>query len=108
MTILNVMDVADFLIATANEGYPEEDDGMTNIKFNKFLFLAQAASLQRFSKPLFNTPLEAWKYGSVVKVIPVESIQKKKSKTSLCLSTCNPNPMRTPSLPSLTRKVVHI
>lgn len=108
MTILNVMDVADFLIATANEGYPEEDDGMTNMKFNKFLFLAQAASLQRFSKPLFNTPLEAWKYGSVVKVIPVESIQKKKSKTSLCLSTCNPNPMRTPSLPSLTRKGVHI
>nr|WP_278759937.1 hypothetical protein [Bifidobacterium catenulatum] len=107
MTILNVMDVADFLIATANEGYPEEDDGMTNIKFNKFLFLAQAASLQRFSKLLFNTPLEAWKYGSVVKVIPVESIQKK-SKTSLCLSTCNPNPMRTPSLPSLTRKGVHI
>lgn len=107
MTILNVMDVADFLIVTANEGYPEEDDGMTNIKFNKFLFLAQAASLQRFSKPLFNTPLEAWKYGSVVKVIPVESIQKK-SKTSLCLSTCNPNPMRTPSLPSLTRKGVHI
>ncbi len=108
MTILNVMDVADFLIATANEGYPEEDDGMTNMKFNKFLFLAQAASLQRFSKPLFNTPLEAWKYGSVVKVIPVESIQKKRSKTSLCLSTCNPNPMRTPSLPSLTRKGVHI
>lgn len=80
MTILNVMDVADFLIATANEGYPEEDDGMTNMKFNKFLFLAQAASLQRFSKPLFNTPLEAWKYGSVVKVIPVESIQKKGPK----------------------------
>lgn len=80
MTILNVMDVADFLIATANEGYPEEDDGMTNMKFNKFLFLAQAASLQRFSKPLFNTPLKAWKYGSVVKVIPVESIQKKSPK----------------------------
>lgn len=70
------MDVADFFIATANEGDPEEDDGMTNMKLNKLLFFAQAASLQRFSKPLFNTPLEAWKYGSVVKVIPVESIQK--------------------------------
>ena len=64
---MDVMDVADFFIATANEGNPEEDDGMTNMKLNKLLFFAQAASLQRFGKPLFDAPLEAWKYGPVVK-----------------------------------------
>lgn len=67
MALMNVMDVADFFISTANEGDPEEDDGITNMKLNKLLFFAQAASLQRFGKPLFDTPLEAWKYGPVVK-----------------------------------------
>lgn len=67
--MLNVMDVADFFIATANESDPEEDDGMTNMKLNKLLFFAQAASLQRFGKPLFDAPLEAWKYGPVVKSV---------------------------------------
>lgn len=64
---MDVMDVADFFIATANEGDPEEDDGMTNMKLNKLLFFAQAASIQRFGRPLFDAPLEAWKYGPVVR-----------------------------------------
>ena len=64
---MDVMDVADFFIATANEGNPEEDDGMTNMKLNKLMFFAQAASLQRFGKPLFDTPIEAWEYGPVVR-----------------------------------------
>ena len=67
--MVDVMDVADFFIATANEGNAEEDDGMTNMKLNKLLFFAQAASLQRFGKPLFDAPLEAWKYGPVVKEV---------------------------------------
>lgn len=67
MALMNVMDVADFFISTANDGEPEEDDGITNMKLNKLLFFAQAASLQRFGKPLFDAPLEAWKYGPVVK-----------------------------------------
>lgn len=64
---MDVMDVADFFISTANAGDPEEDDGMTNMKLNKLLFFAQAASLQRFGKPLFDAPLEAWQYGPVVR-----------------------------------------
>lgn len=64
--MLDVMDVADFFIATANDGDPEEDDGMTNMKLNKLLFFAQAASLQRFGRPLFDAPIEAWRYGPVV------------------------------------------
>lgn len=64
---MDAMDVADFFIATANEGNPEEDDGMTNMKLNKLMFFAQAASMQRFGKPLFDTPIEAWDYGPVVR-----------------------------------------
>ncbi|PWG59426.1 Panacea domain-containing protein [Bifidobacterium catulorum] len=64
---MDVMDVADFFIATANEGNPDEDDGMTNMKLNKLLFFAQAASLQRFGKPLFDRDIEAWQYGPVVR-----------------------------------------
>lgn len=64
---MDSMDVADFFIATANEGDPEEDDGMTNMKLNKLMFFAQAASLQRFGRPLFDAPIEAWDYGPVVK-----------------------------------------
>lgn len=64
---MDSMDVADFFIATANEGDPEEDDGMTNMKLNKLMFFAQAASLQRFGRPLFDDPIEAWDYGPVVR-----------------------------------------
>lgn len=63
---MDVMDVADFFIDLANSGDPEEDDGMTNMKLNKLLYFAQAASLQRFGRPLFDESLEAWKYGPVV------------------------------------------
>lgn len=56
--LMDAMDVADFFIDTANEGDPEEDDGMTNMKLNKLMFFAQAASLQRFGTPLFDKPLE--------------------------------------------------
>lgn len=62
---MDVMDVAGFFIDTANAGNPEEDDAMTNMKLNKLLFFAQAASLQRFGRPLFKGRLEAWKYGPV-------------------------------------------
>lgn len=58
--------ISDFYITLANAGDPEEDDGMTNLKLNKLLFLTQAASLQRYGRTLFDTPIEAWKYGPVV------------------------------------------
>lgn len=63
---MDIMDVANFFIDTANAGDPDEDDAITNMKLNKLLFFAQAASMQRFGKPLFDAPIEAWKHGPVV------------------------------------------
>ena len=63
---MDVMDVANFFVDTTNRSNIDEGEGMTNMKLNKLLFFAQAASFQRFGKPLFDAPLEAWDYGPVV------------------------------------------
>jgi uncharacterized phage-associated protein len=62
----DAIDVADFFIDTANAGDAAEDDGVTNMKLNKLLFFAQAAYLQKYEKPLFSDPIQAWQYGPVV------------------------------------------
>lgn len=174
--MLNVMDVADFFIATANEGDPEEDDGMTNMKLNKLLFLHRQQACNDSANPcsthpskLGNMALSSKAYiGRLRNVSAIPSrkspnlstgrrfhrklwiccatytahthgiipqwdscakhtsltplgrklmslmrtkssqlkASKNGSKNSLCLSTCSPNPIKTSSLPSLTRKDV--
>jgi uncharacterized phage-associated protein len=65
--MVDAVDVADFFIDLANAGDPAEDDGITNMKLNKLLFFAQAAYLQKYGRPLFADPIQAWQYGPVVK-----------------------------------------
>jgi uncharacterized phage-associated protein len=43
-----------------------EREGITNLKLQKILYLAQAYYLAKFKKPLFNDRIEAWQYGPVI------------------------------------------
>lgn len=58
-----VLDVANFFIDIANTA---EDDCITNLRVNKLLYFAQAWSLVRLGKPLFEEDFQAWKFGPVV------------------------------------------
>lgn len=62
-SMLKALDVANFFVELAN-GTAEEC--MTNLRINKFLYYAQAWSLVRFNKPLFEEEIQAWDYGPVV------------------------------------------
>jgi uncharacterized phage-associated protein len=44
----------------------EVNGGMTHLKLQKMLFLAQGWHLAYFDVPLFEDPIEAWRYGPVV------------------------------------------
>lgn len=57
------IDVANFFIDMANN---DPDDCMTNLRVNKLLYFAQAWSLVRIGKRLFDGQIQAWKYGPVV------------------------------------------
>lgn len=57
------IDVANFFVDMANN---EPDDCMTNLRVNKFLYFAQAWSLVRRGKRLFDSQIQAWQYGPVV------------------------------------------
>lgn len=61
--MLKAVDVANFFIDMANN---DPDDCMTNLRLNKLLYFAQAWSLIRNHKPLFNEDIQAWKYGPVI------------------------------------------
>lgn len=60
--MLNVMDVANFLIYLM----PEEENELTNLKLNKLMYFAQGHSLQRNNIPLFHEDIQAWKHGPVI------------------------------------------
>lgn len=60
---MNALDVANFFVELANA---EEDGCMTNLKLNRLVYFAQAWSLEKFSRPLFEEEAEAWQYGPVV------------------------------------------
>lgn len=62
----NVQDVANFFIDLANKS---EEDTITNLQLNKLLYYAQGHYLARTGKPLFDEPIEAWKYDPVVKSV---------------------------------------
>lgn len=58
-----VMKAADYIIKAANaDGISD----MTNMKLNKILYYAQAISLQKYGKPLFDDKIQAWTWGPVV------------------------------------------
>lgn len=59
------INVANFFIESATS----QDDKITNLKLNKLLYFAQALSLVKRGKPLFEEPIEAWSFGPVVKSI---------------------------------------
>ena len=42
------------------------DDGMTNLRLHKLMYLAQGYYLAEYDQPLFAEEIEAWKYGPVV------------------------------------------
>lgn len=61
--MLNVKSVASYFIEQSS--LLQEND-LTNLKLQKILFYAQAETLHKVGVPLFNEPIEAWKYGPVV------------------------------------------
>lgn len=56
-------DVANFFISVS---LTEKEDYITNLKLNKLMYYAQGWSLARLGKPLFQSDIQAWKYGPVV------------------------------------------
>ena len=59
--------VVNYLIFLASqENQEKEREGITNLKLQKVLYLAQAYYLAKLGKPLFTEKLEAWDYGPVV------------------------------------------
>ncbi len=65
----NASDVAKYFIQLASQkvvGDNGEREGITNLKLQKILYLAQAYFLAKKNKPLFKDKIEAWQYGPVV------------------------------------------
>ncbi len=60
---MNAVDVANIFIELANA---DEDSCMTNLKLNKLVYFAQAWSLEKLGKPLFDEEVQAWKHGPVI------------------------------------------
>ena len=61
--MLKAIDVANFFVDLANS---DPDDCMTNLRVNKLLYFAQAWSVVRRNKPLFEEDMQAWKYGCLL------------------------------------------
>ncbi|MDR1313648.1 MAG: DUF4065 domain-containing protein [Deltaproteobacteria bacterium] len=47
----------------------EEPSGLTHLKLQKMLYFAQGWHLAYFNVPLFEDPIEAWKYGPVIRSV---------------------------------------
>ncbi|MDP3958395.1 MAG: DUF4065 domain-containing protein [bacterium] len=68
-TSYSAEEVAKYFIYLASQpfvGDNEEREGITNLKLQKILYLAQAYYLSKLGKPLFNDQILAWEYGPVV------------------------------------------
>ena len=55
--------VADYFLTL---GDPEVGDGISNMKIQKLLYYAQGIHLAIANEPLFDDPIEAWRFGPVV------------------------------------------
>ena len=65
-------EVAKYLIYLSSKniiGDKGEREGITNLKLQKILYLAQAYYLTKFNKPLFDDLIRAWKYGPVIPTV---------------------------------------
>ena len=59
----SAIDIANFFIDITRS---KEEGYITDLKVNKLLYFAQAWSLVRLGRPLFDENIEAWQYGPVV------------------------------------------
>ena len=64
MAMTNAKTVSNFFIEIANKD--EYGDGITNLRVNKLLYLAQGHYFARSGQQLFEDDFEAWKYGPVI------------------------------------------
>lgn len=67
--IYKALDVAKYFIYLASQkviGDNQEKEGVTNLKIQKLLYLAQAYYLAKLHKPLFGDQIEAWEFGPVI------------------------------------------
>ncbi len=64
--MLKAIDVANFFI-DASKSF--EEDFVTNLRVNKLIYFAQAWSLVKYDRPLFDEKIEAWTYGPVIREV---------------------------------------
>lgn len=67
--VYKATDIAKYIIYLASQviiGDNNEREGITNLKLQKILYLAQGYFLAKKKRPLFNDDIEAWQYGPVV------------------------------------------
>lgn len=60
--MLTAIDVANFFISISN---PHED-GISNMKVNKLVYLAQGWSMAKLGRELFPEKIQAWQHGPVI------------------------------------------
>lgn len=60
------LDIANLYVQLAND---IPNDSIDNLKLNKLCYYAQAWTLARLGYPLFDDPIEAWKYGPVIPAV---------------------------------------
>jgi uncharacterized phage-associated protein len=63
----SAIDVANFLLFLKR--HDPRGLELSNLKLQKLLYYSQGYNLALTSKPIFEEPIEAWKYGPVVKGI---------------------------------------
>ncbi|MCD5090486.1 DUF4065 domain-containing protein [Enterococcus hirae] len=74
--MLKVMDVADFILKNRiDSGRP-----ITNLELQKYLYFVNAKFLCESGKPLFEEPIEKWKFGPVVSEVYHEYKNNKGNK----------------------------
>ncbi len=76
--IYSASEVSKYLIFLSSQkviGDDGEREGITNLKLQKILYLAQAYYLAKYNKPIFSDEIEAWQYGPVI-----PSVYKKMKK----------------------------
>lgn len=61
----NVNDIANKIIAYLSEG--ENGECISNLKLQKLLYYVQGYNVAAFNEVLFESPIEAWQYGPVVR-----------------------------------------
>lgn len=67
MSSVQAVDIADWFVARANREKEEDfGEGISNLKLQKILYFAQAASIVVEGHELFSDDIHAWDYGPVV------------------------------------------